>query len=69
MEDQSAPRRWLKISRMYISSCVPAEGRVVDSSMDSFYSFSSNLFAVLVYHLEVGDVGMGVVTEDAVYVN
>ena len=51
------------------SSCVPAEGMVVDSSMDSFYSFSSNLFPVLVYYLGVGDVGMGVVTEDAVYVN
>ena len=37
--------------------CVLVEGRVVDSNMDGF---SDNLFAVLVYYLEVRDVGSGV---------
>ena len=31
--------------------------------------FSGNLFAVLVYYIEVGDVGSGVVVGNAVYVN
>ena len=37
-------------------SCVAVEGRVIDSNMDGF---SGNLFAVFVYFLEVGDVGLG----------
>ena len=49
--------------------CVTVEGRVVDSNMIGFCSFSGNLFAVLVYYLEVGDFGSGVVTGNAVYVN
>ena len=37
-------------------SCVMFEGRVVDSNMDGFSSFSGNLFAVLIYYLQMGDV-------------
>ena len=43
------------------------EGRVVDSNMDNFSSFSGNLFAVYVYYLEVGDVGLGVVVRKDVF--
>ena len=50
-------------------SCVTVEGRVVDPSMNGFSSFSGNLFAVLVYHLEVGDVGSGVIVGNVVFVN
>ena len=39
--------------------CVTVEGRVVDSNMNGFSNFSGNLFAVLVYYLEVGDVVSG----------
>ena len=37
-------------------SCNTVEGRVVDSYMNGCFS---NLFTVLVYYLEVGDVGSG----------
>ena len=47
-------------------SCMIVEGRVVDSNMDGF---SGNVFAILVYYLEVGDAGMGVIVGNAVYVN
>ena len=47
-------------------SCVMVEGRVVDSNMNGF---SSNLFAILVYYLEVGDVGWVVVVGNSVFVN
>ena len=50
-------------------SCLAVEGRVVDSNMNSFSSFSGNLLAILVYYLEVGDVGFGVVVGNAVFVN
>ena len=40
-------------------SCTTVEGKDVDSNLDGFSSFSGNLFAVLVYYLEVGDVGFG----------
>ena len=40
-------------------SCVMVEGGVVDSNMNGFSSFSGNLFAILVYYLEVADVGLG----------
>ena len=33
------------------------ESRILDSNMDGFSSFSGNLFPVLVYYLEVRDVG------------
>ena len=66
LEDLSVPRRWLKISGMYIFSNVTVEGRVVDSNMNGF---SGNLFAVLDYYLEVKDVGLGVVIRNAVFVN
>ena len=45
------------------------EGRVVDSSMDGISSFSGNLFDVLVYYLEVGDVRSGMAVGNAVFVN
>ena len=48
------------------SSSVTVEGRIVDSYMDGI---SGNLFAVLVYYLEVGYVGWGVVIVNAVFVN
>ena len=53
----------LKISIMYIFPVA------FDSYMDGFSSFSGNLFAVLVYSLEVGDIGSGIVVGNAVYVN
>ena len=37
------------------------DGRVVDSNMDGSCSFSSNLYAVLVYYQEVADVSLGIV--------
>ena len=43
--------------------------RVVDSRMNGFSSFSGNLFAVLVYCLEVGEVGSEMVVGKAVYVH
>ena len=48
---------------------IMVEGSFADSDMDGFFSFSGNLFAVLVYYLEVGNVGSGVVLRSAVYVN
>ena len=45
------------------------EGRFVDSNMDDFFSFISNLFAAMAYSLEVGDVGSGVFIGNAVYIN
>ena len=68
---QSVQRRLLKISWMYIS-CVVVEGRVVDSDMNSFStlsSFSGNLFAILVYYLQVRDVSCGMVVGNTVLVN
>ena len=40
-------------------SYVMVEGRVVNSNMNGFSSFSGNLFSILVYYLEVGNVGLG----------
>ena len=51
------------------SSCVMAEGRIVDSNMNGFSSLSANSFAVLVYYLELGDVGLDMVDGKAVFVN
>ena len=47
-------------------SFVMVQNRNVDSNMDGF---SANFCAVLAYCLEVGDVGLGVVVGNAVYVN
>ena len=33
-------------------TCVTVEGRVVDSNMNGFSSFSGNLFAIFIYYLE-----------------
>ena len=38
----------------------------MNSNIDTFSSFYGNLFAVLVYHLEVADVGFRVVVGNAV---
>ena len=40
-----------------------------DIDMDGFSSLSGNLFAILVYYLEVGDVGSWLVVWNAVFVN
>ena len=45
------------------------EGRVVDSNLDDFSSFSGNLFAVLVNYFEMEDIGSGMVDGNAVFVN
>ena len=37
--------------------------------MDGFTSFTGNLFSLLVYSLEMGDVGSLVIVGNAVYVN
>ena len=42
------------------------EGRSVDSNVNCFSSFSGNLFTVLVYYLEVGDVSLRMVVANAV---
>ena len=44
-------------------------GRVVDSNINSFSSFSGNLFALFIYYLGVEDVGLGVVVAKAAFVN
>ena len=38
---------------------VTVEGRVVDSNINGFFSFSGNLLVILVYYFEVGDFGFG----------
>ena len=38
-------------------SSVTTECQVVDLDVDGFPGFSGNLFAVLVYYFEVGDIG------------
>ena len=45
------------------------EGNVFHSNMDSFSSFSGNLFAVLVSYLEVEGVGLGMVVGNVVYIS
>ena len=50
-------------------SCVMVQGRVADSNMNGFSSFFGNLFSVLVYYLEVRDVGSGLVVGNAPFVN
>ena len=49
-------------------SNVMVEGMVVKSNVNGLSSFSGNWFAILVYYLEVGDVGLGVVAGDTVFV-
>ena len=45
------------------------EGRVVDFNMNGFSRFSANLFAILAYYLEVGDVGLGAVIGNTLFAN
>ena len=40
-------------------SYVMIQDRVVDFNMNGFSSFHGNSFSILVYYLEVGDVGLG----------
>ena len=54
---------------MYIFFYVVVEGRFVDFNIDGFSCFSGNMFAVLIYYLEVEDVGLRMVVENAVFVN
>ena len=49
-------------------SCVMVEGRTVDSN-EWLSSFAGNFFVILVYYLEVGDVGLGAVVRNVVLVN
>ena len=53
LEDLSAARSWLKISGMYIFPVL--------------WLRAGNLFAVLIYYHEVGDVGSGVAGGNAVF--
>ena len=46
-------------------SCVTVDSRVADSDTNGF---SNNLFAILVYYLLVGDVGLEMVVRNAVFV-
>ena len=50
-------------------SLVVVEGRIVNSDMDSFSSFPGNLFDVLIYYFEMGDVGFGMIVGYTVLVN
>ena len=45
------------------------DGRVGDLNMDSFSSFTGILSAALVYYLQVGDYGSGMVVGNVVFVN
>ena len=45
------------------------EGRIVDSNMDGFCSFSGNVSSAVVYDNKTGYVGCWVVVGYAVYVN
>ena len=42
---------------------------VVDSNMNCFSNYTGNLLAVLVYYLEVRDVGYGVIAGNDMFVN
>ena len=44
-------------------------GRIFACNINGFSSFPGNVFAVLVYYLEVGDVDTGMVVENAGFVN
>ena len=46
-----------------------AEDRVTDFNMDGFSSFTGSVFASLIYYLEVGYFGIGVVILNVVFVN
>ena len=68
-EDLSAPKKAVEDFLAVHFSCVTVVGRVVDSNMNGFCRCSGNLFAILIYYVEVGDVGLGVVVENTVFVN
>ena len=50
-------------------SCVDVEGRIANSNINGFSSFPGNLFTILVYYFEVGDVGIGMIVGHTVLVN
>ena len=54
---------------MYIFPMLADEGRVVDSYIDCFSSISGNVFIILAYYLEVGDIGSGMGVGQFVLVN
>ena len=54
---------------MYSFSVLQLRAELLILNMNDFSSFSSNLFVILVYYLEVGDVGCGIVAENIVLVN
>ena len=45
------------------------EGRIVNSNIDGFSSFPGNLFAVLIYYFEIGDICFGIIVGYTVLVN
>ena len=62
-------KKVLKISGMYIFSNVSVKSRIANSNMDSFSSFPRSLFAVLIFHFEMGDVSLGIIVRYNVLVN
>ena len=50
-------------------SYVVVESRNVNSNLDGFSRFPGNLFAVLIYYFEMGNVGFGVIVGYTVLVN
>ena len=46
-----------------------AKGRVDNSNMDDLSHFSGSFLAVLVYYFGMGDIGLGLIVGNAVYVN
>ena len=50
-------------------SHVAVEGRIINSNMNGFPNFTGNLFSILVYYFQVGDVGSGMVGGHTMLVN
>ena len=50
-------------------SCVAAEGRIVDSNMNGFSSFPGNMFGIMIFYFDMGDVGSGMIVGHTVLVN
>ena len=50
-------------------SCAVVKGRIVDSDMNGFSTFSGNFCTILGCYLEVGDVCSGMVVGNTVLVN
>ena len=54
---------------MYIFFCIAVEDSIINSHMNGFSRFPSNLFAILVYYSEVEYVCIGMVVGHTVLVN